>query len=124
MVLCVVLALGVCAFSYSRSFDWDSPLEARRAIEDELGIVEEAKGIARHGNLDNLDRLILSDKGLGSRMDRNVMIGQRAVGICSWLKNQNDYRMARAVARRALAMMSQSGDEKSIENRLDAIYCL
>lgn len=116
-VFCFAVSFPVIA----TAADLLSAARAKAAFEAEQALVEQATLAAGRGNLELVDRHLLSQDGLADQIAPSALLGRRAVGVCAWLRNNDEYGAAIKIAERTVAQL-QSMREGNDSDRVERLY--
>lgn len=112
---------AIFSFARSQDLEWSTPEEAKFAIQSEENLLGLARAEAMKGDDAGVDRRLLSQDGKAGRIHSSVLLAQRAVNICAWLRNQNEYAASRRTAKRAVAFLAGMREDTESE-RVERLY--
>lgn len=95
-------------------------LDSNNPARFESDLIAKAHDLAKRGDENAADaQLVLA--GSGPNVVPSVLLARRAMAVCGWLQNDNEYVRANKVAQRALERLAQM-KEKNEEDRVERLY--
>ena len=90
-------------------------------VQNEVALVTQAHDTARADDDATTDAHLQAPSKLPEAPPASVLLARRAMMLCGWLQNDNDYQRAEKVARRAIAALANQA-EKTDPDREERLY--
>lgn len=94
---------------------------ASDSISAELTLMDDLHNAARGDKDDLVSTRLEADHGRDANSAASVILAQRALKLCSWLRNEGDWPRAAKLARRTIARLSRLS-ERTNADRVERLY--
>jgi hypothetical protein len=121
--ICIITCIsGVTSLSGQAQPSTAAPgLQANDPSQREANVVTAARRAAAENDDGNVDKLLASVVNPNSKEVSSVLLARRAMAVCGWLWNDNEYGQAVKIARRAVANLA-SLKEDTKADRVERLY--